>query len=74
MSNNNLNALGLAAVLCLFSFGAGFLVGKHHEQNSRDYFNFRYDRDGLIIDGRQNNEGRVRVWPFVDVEYEREKE
>jgi hypothetical protein len=73
MNNNNL-ALGLiGSVLLLFSFGAGFLAGKHQEQSNRDYFNFRYDSEhGIIIDGKQDKQGRVRVWPFVDVEYEKD--
>ena len=72
---DNTSLLILAAILCLFSFGAGWMAGSHHERNHRSHFNFRYDRDrGVIINGSGNHrDGRVSVWPFVDVEYERQK-
>jgi len=71
-NNNNLAIVILGLVLCAFSFGAGFVAGKHHERENRQYFNFRYDRNGLIIDGRETSkDGKIQVWPFVDVEYEK---
>lgn len=71
--NNNLSVGLLVLVVCVFSFGAGFLAGKQHERHNRDYFNFRYDpHNGVIIDGRHDRShrnGDVRVdWPFGGVE------
>lgn len=74
--------IALVGIVVLLFATIGFVLGTKYiqRQQSQDNLNIRWTDDNrLIINGeeiseqerREKEKGRVRVWPFVDVEWDK---
>lgn len=70
MNSRTASILGIVVVLLFVLIGVFLYVQKQREQD-REQFRLRIgDKNEIII---REREGKIRVWPFVDVEYENKK-
>lgn len=78
MEKNNLWGMIVLALLVIAVAFGGMLIGAHYqEQKMRDTntIQIQIPRSQVIVDQEgKNKKGRVLVWPFVDVQYDVDKD
>ncbi len=78
MNKDNLLSALLGTTLLLMFCGAGYFLGSSSGKNNQDdYINIKINKEPesrlTWINGENDKEskkGRIRVWPFVDIEYD----